>query len=95
MPLKEEKKLMEEIKQLKKKKPLQATLFDKKPPNLAQTLNFLSQNRVERLKFLRSKIEKIFGERGGSEGRQPPRGVIHATLSKLQNILPRNDLFQA
>ena len=50
---------------------------DKKPPNLGQTLNFLRQNRAERLKILTSKIEKIFRERWGSGGQQAPRGVIH------------------
>ena len=72
---------------------LQVALFDKKPRNLAQTLNFLSQNRAERPKFLRSKIEKIFRERGCSGGRQPPRGVIHPSLSKLQDFLLRNGPF--
>ena len=38
--------------------PLQVTLFDKKPANLAQTVDFLSQNRAERLN-LRSKFQAI------------------------------------
>ena len=73
---------------------LQVTLFDKKPANLAQTLDFLSQNRAERLKFLKPQIEKIFRERGGGRrGAAPPRGHP-SLLSKLQDFLVRNDIFR-
>ena len=47
---------------------------DKKPPFWTKTLDFLAQNGVERPKFLRPKIKKIFCEREGSGGRQPPEG---------------------
>ena len=70
------------------KRPRTGRHSDKKPPLWAQTFDFLAQNRAETLKLLKSKIEQIFCERGGSGGRQPPRGVIHPFLSKLHDIVP-------
>ena len=43
--------------------------YHKKPPDLAQTLSFLSRNRAQTLSFLRSKIKK---KQGGSGGQRPP-----------------------
>ena len=64
----------------------------KKPPNLGQTLSFLSQNRAQTPTFLKPKFKKS-SETGGLEGRSPPDGVVPPPLSKLQHVLPRNRLF--
>jgi len=51
---------------------------DKKPPNFAQTLSFLSPNQQKRSRNqqkIRSQNSKKYPKRGGSGGRQPPPTV--------------------
>ena len=48
--------------------PITGRQYDKKPPNLAQTLSFLSRNLAQTLSFVRPQIKK----RGGSGGQRPP-----------------------
>ena len=67
---------------------------DKKPPVWAQTLNFLAQKSNWDPEISRVKIKKKhFRQRGGSRGRQPPRGVTHPFLSKRHDIHLRNVFF--
>ena len=48
---------------------------DKKHPNLAQTLRFLSQKRAETLNILSQNSKKVFRKRGRVGGRgSPPEG---------------------
>ena len=59
---------------------------DEKPPNLAQTLSFLSPNLGQTLSFLRSKKNKETKNGKGLGGQRPP-DIVPGTASRAAGAL--------